>query len=191
MFTEGSSPVASEFAHMRANVAAVRGASGDLREASARHVQAAARARQHAARISADSRRLRGELLRERLPREVRCGALARRLVETHLDALPAEVDDAKMVVSELVNNALVHGAGTIELRVSKRGGRVRIEVRDEGRDASVRSALGDRPRGLDIVEALSLSWGVRAGTTQVWAELPADAPSASRTSFIVSHGSE
>ena len=40
----------------------------------------------------------------------------------------PGEVSDAKMVVSELVNNAFVHGGGAIELSLSERRGRVLIE---------------------------------------------------------------
>lgn len=75
--------------------------------------------------------------------------------------------------MSELVNNAVVHGRGAIGLRVSRRRGRVRIEVTDEGKDATIRTGIHDMPHGLDIVEAVSLAWGPYEGSTHVWAELP------------------
>jgi len=136
---------------------------------------AAARACQRATRIRADSKRLRGELFRVQLPREPTSGALARRLLEEHLGAdSPEQIADAKTVASELVNNAIVHGYGAIELRVSRRRGRLRIEVTDEGTDASIHSRVAATPHGLDIVDALSLAWGTREGSTHVWAELRA-----------------
>ena len=113
--------------------------------------------------------------LRERLPRDPTCGAVARRLIEEHLGTARAEeIADAKTVVSELVNNAFLHGEGRIELRLSSRRGRARIEVSDEGNDAVLQTRRGQRRHGLDIVEALSLAWGAREGSTRVWAELSA-----------------
>ena len=72
-----------------------------------------------------------------------------------------------------MVNNAVVHGHGAIELRVSRRRERVRIEVRHEGKDATIQTGIHEMPHGLDIVEAVSLAWGAYEGSTHVWAELP------------------
>lgn len=157
-----------------ADLAYVRAQCALLGEACTRTHQTAAMALQTGARILADCRRSRGELVRARLPRDASCGATARRLVEGHLAAASAdELSDVKTVVSELVNNAFLHGDGAIELRVSSRRGRARIEVIDEGEGAGVRASHQDEYHGLDIVDALALAWGTRAGSTCVWAELP------------------
>lgn len=60
---------------------------------------------------------------------------------------------------------------------MSWRRGRVRIEVMDEGKDATIRTGVHDVPHGLDIVEAVSLAWGAYAGSTHVWAELLVSTP--------------
>ncbi len=78
---------------------------------------------------------------------------------------------------SELVTNALRHGRGTIELRLTMFDAFVRIEVVDEGSD----QAPAVRPEepseaggwGLRIVDQLAVQWGVFEGTTHVWADLP------------------
>lgn len=155
-----------------------------LREACAQTKQTAALAQQKAARIHADCRRSRGELAGARLPRDASCAAAARRLVEERLGATSAdEIADVKLVVSELVSNAFLHGKGEIELRLSNRRGRARIEVIDEGDGAAVRASRQDEYHGLDIVNALVLACGTRAGSTHVWAEpsLPAIASSDAR----------
>ena len=105
------------------------------------------------------------------------CGSEARRLLERELTPPVAErvLDDARIVVSELVNNAYVHGSGEIELRLTRSGERLRVEVVDEGSGAAVnvRSAgAHGGGQGLRIVQALSLRWGAFEGTTHVWAEL-------------------
>ena len=146
-----------------------------LRQACAQNQQTAVLAQQEAARIRADARRSRGELVRARLPGDVSSGAVARRLVEAHLGAASAdELVDVQTVVSELVNNAFLHGKGAIELRISNRRGRGRIEVIDEGQGTAAQVKQRDGHRGLDIVGALSLAWGTNEGSTHVWAELPA-----------------
>jgi anti-sigma regulatory factor (Ser/Thr protein kinase) len=69
------------------------------------------------------------------LPRERSCSAIARRLVERHfaLELDPDVVDDLKLVTTELVDNAYLHGTGEIRLRLQLRGGRVRVEVLHDG----------------------------------------------------------
>jgi anti-sigma regulatory factor (Ser/Thr protein kinase) len=110
------------------------------------------------------------------LPREPRCGAIARRMLEERLCALLDEdaLCDAKMVVSELVNNAYLHGVGAIELRARMVDHRLRIDVIDEGHDAVVEVHNADYgSRGLQIVDSLVTAWGALEGATHVWAELP------------------
>ena len=107
-------------------------------------------------------------------PSEARAGV--RRLLERwghrHL------IDDAALVVSELVANAVEH-AEPSSVVVEGRSGGVRIEVSDKGGGVADPVALpesrsAERGRGLMIVSALASSWGVRtAGRSKtVWVEL-------------------
>jgi anti-sigma regulatory factor (Ser/Thr protein kinase) len=64
----------------------------------------------------------------------------------------------AELVVSELVTNALVHGASPIALTLERIAGTVRIEVRDERHDFGPTT---EQSRGLQIVDACSLGWGI------------------------------
>lgn len=73
--------------------------------------------------------------------------------------------DTVELLVSELVGNAVRHtGARTLGLRVLRRRGCVRVEVRDPSRALPCR--LPVRPtdiggRGLFLVDELSDRWGV------------------------------
>ncbi|MBV9002106.1 MAG: ATP-binding protein [Solirubrobacterales bacterium] len=111
------------------------------------------------------------EVIRGLLPRTRGCGSVARGLLTEQLsdrvDALTLE--DARLVVSELANNAYLHGQGVIELTVEIFSDRLRVELSDEGANAQLRVRDG---HGLQIVEALVSAWGAYAGTTHVWAEL-------------------
>ena len=88
----------------------------------------------------------------------------------------------ALLVLSELVTNAVLHGAEPIEVCVSRDGDLLRIEVSDGGpRTDGVRPRSQDdrRPggRGLHIVNSLAQRWGTTdndAGKT-VWAEIGLD----------------
>ena len=117
-----------------------------------------------------------GDLVRSELPREPGCGGAARRLVERFLRErrLEALADDARIVVSELVNNAYLHGRGRIELTVRVvNPGRVRIETTDQGSAAvRIRQADGFGGHGLNIVSKLAIAWGAERRPTRVWAEL-------------------
>ncbi|WP_342755668.1 ATP-binding protein [Allonocardiopsis opalescens] len=96
----------------------------------------------------------------------------------------PGTVDDAALVLSELLSNALRHarplpsgeirvswhcGSGMVELSVSDGGAATEPKLARPGL-----SALGGR--GLGIVEHLAQRWGVRAeeGVNTVWAILMA-----------------
>jgi anti-sigma regulatory factor (Ser/Thr protein kinase) len=118
------------------------------------------------------------------LPRAAEAGRHARRFLEAHYrGALDGGFDNAALVVSELVNNAFLHGSGRIVLRTALLDGALRVEVTDEGEGNAPgireqqESAIGGW--GLRIVDTMSLRWGAYEGTTTVWAELPLRAPGA------------
>ncbi len=72
---------------------------------------------------------------------------------------------DAMLVVSELVTNAIVHGAAPVELRLRLSSNQLLVDVRDAAsslplvRDAGPDARNG---RGLHIVDTLSERWGTR-----------------------------
>ena len=107
----------------------------------------------------------------------VRSPALARAYCDDVLDSsgYNDRSEDARLVVSELVSNAIVHAGTDIEVNVLVRSDAVRIEVTDLGGGVPrAARSRGDERRGLPIVEALGGRWGVLqlgAGKT-VWCEL-------------------
>jgi len=86
--------------------------------------------------------------------------------------------EDAELVASELVTNALLHGGGQHELRVGLSDAALRIQVIDHGAGMPDPRTAGQRDehgRGLLLVSALCAAWGVEAlpgGGKMVWAEL-------------------
>ncbi|MFF8884092.1 ATP-binding protein [Streptomyces flaveolus] len=121
----------------------------------------------------------------ETLPREPQSAAVARRLVRTALAAwgLEHQIDDATVVITELVSNAVEHGRlSSIRLIVSRpTEGRVRLGVVDRSKSIPMMrtDSNGDqvRGRGLVLVDALTELWGTdlyRWGK-QVWGELKCD----------------
>jgi anti-sigma regulatory factor (Ser/Thr protein kinase) len=122
---------------------------------------------------------------RELLVLEVGCGreapAIARAALR-QIKELGAAHDDAILVGSELVTNAVLHSGGspadTIQVRAVLMGRHVSISVHDPGlsgdtphlRDTSVIQAEG---RGLRIVERLACRWGFELDRgNRVWADL-------------------
>jgi anti-sigma regulatory factor (Ser/Thr protein kinase) len=109
------------------------------------------------------------------LPRSRNSVGAARRLVNGHTPSLDSQQrQDAVLMVSELVTNAVLHGVGGISLRIDAEADTVRIEVADEG---NVVLAPTPEPGshggwGLRIVEQLADDWGVFDGSTRVWFRL-------------------
>jgi anti-sigma regulatory factor (Ser/Thr protein kinase) len=109
------------------------------------------------------------------LPRSPDSVRTARRLLDAHAGTLrPQQRTDAALMVSELVTNALLHGSGTISLRIDLERDALRIEVSDEGNVAlsPTPTAGAHGGWGLRIVEELADDWGVLEGSTRVWLRL-------------------
>lgn len=117
------------------------------------------------------------------LPRRVHAASQARRWLEDHFTAPLGEdeLQAAKLLTSELVNNAVLHGHGSITLRAALDENRLLIEVIDEGGgfervlDQQDFDRIGGR--GLRLVETAASRWGVHEGTTHVWFELERPGP--------------
>ncbi|MFC5958938.1 ATP-binding protein [Streptomyces pratens] len=118
----------------------------------------------------------------ETLPRDPESAAVARRLVRTALATwgLEDRIDDAMVVITELVSNAVDHGRlASIRVIVSRPSEhRVRLGVVDRSKvvPAMRTDSNGDqvRGRGLVLVDSLTGRWGTdpyRWGK-QVWGEL-------------------
>jgi anti-sigma regulatory factor (Ser/Thr protein kinase) len=113
----------------------------------------------------------------QELPRSFDAAWVARRSLVAWVGAeLEAdELHRAKLLSSELVNNAVVHGRGQILLRTNLNQERLLVEVIDEGDGFSWDSRGRGRSRGglgLEIVDSEATRWGVRGGSTHVWFEL-------------------
>jgi anti-sigma regulatory factor (Ser/Thr protein kinase) len=120
-----------------------------------------------------------GEVLEVQLQRDASSPQTARRALEERFAAAlsPGELEAARLLVSELVSNAVVHGRGTITVRGELDHRRLLVEVSDQG-NGTQRPIRTDDPGdgqgwGLWIVAVASSRWGVREGPgTRVWCEL-------------------
>ena len=105
----------------------------------------------------------------------------ARRFTRERLARWGAEelTDDAVLVVSELVTNAITHGHSRCKVALRWAPGSLRIEVTDFG-DGSPQpqpqSTVRPSGRGLMIVSSVARAWGIdpRAVGKIVWAEIAA-----------------
>ena len=117
------------------------------------------------------------------LPHTADAPGIARRSVVGWLTSAvePDELEVARLLVSELVTNAVVHGLGSITLRVGLDEDRLRAEVIDEGggfeRKVRQRDFASTGGRGLAILDAEASRWGIQDGATHVWFEVERPRP--------------
>ena len=120
------------------------------------------------------------------IPHERTGVRLARHAVADQLTAVGVRdetCDDALLVLSELVSNAVTHAAplpnGGITVGWTVLTDALHLEITDGGAvtspQASVPTLLSGSGRGLDIVRTICRAWGVSEGETSVtvWADVP------------------
>jgi anti-sigma regulatory factor (Ser/Thr protein kinase) len=106
--------------------------------------------------------------------------AAARALVQETLPSWGCDelIDDARLVVTELVSNVIRHAHTPLQVLLEVKAQALRIAVTDSAggtvtvRDVDPRTDVGGR--GLRIVEELSDRWGIERaddGGKTVWAE--------------------
>lgn len=118
-----------------------------------------------------------------RLPSSPRSVAAARRfsrglLTEWGLDEL---ADDAVLLLSELVTNAIVHvpeGSGEVRLALSRTPAQLVVQVTDGGGRLPLCGEAGadsENGRGIWLVEQLATEWGhhTSGGGKTIWFTLP------------------
>ncbi|MGB8651939.1 MAG: ATP-binding SpoIIE family protein phosphatase [Mycobacteriales bacterium] len=122
--------------------------------------------------------------LHEQLPAEGRSASRARRVVEHALrDAdLTTFLDEALLLVTEIVTNAVVHAGTDVELAVEVKDGRLWVEVVDRSPGSlPVVQELPDQTReggrGVFLLHSLATEWGTRHFTDgkAVWFALGPD----------------
>jgi anti-sigma regulatory factor (Ser/Thr protein kinase) len=124
-----------------------------------------------------------GHQFQEELPRGVQAPGIARRaVVGWFTETLDDEqLDTARLLTSELVSNAVLHGRGRVTLRGNLDDDRVMVEVIDEGagfeRELRQHDFEDLHGRGLAIVDTEASRWGIHEGTTHVWFELERGGP--------------
>ena len=112
------------------------------------------------------------------VPRDRTGFKVARAVIQEYLtgDVTQDELSDVRLIMSELVTNAVVHGGGPITLRLTVEGELIRGEVVDEGggfeREIRERGPDEIGGRGLLLVTSLAHRWGVYEGSSHVWFEL-------------------
>ncbi len=102
-----------------------------------------------------------------------------RREIAAYLTGCPA-TDDIVLIADELAANAIVHTqsrGSTFTVRCQLSTGTARIEIEDLGGPWRQRRNPGDRPHGLDVIQALTGpdGWGIQVtptGGRVVWARL-------------------
>jgi len=110
--------------------------------------------------------------------------AAARRAIEDLRWLMPDDsFESLRLVVSELVTNAVIHGsAGTedafITLDIREENDCVRVEVVDHGSgfpgESQRPTTTSAHGRGLFIVDQVASRWGIeRDDRTKVWADVP------------------
>jgi len=124
------------------------------------------------------------------VPHERTGVGVARHTVADQLTAVglrEAACDDALLVLSELVSNAVTHAAplpnGRIAVGWTVLEDALHLEITDGGSvtrpQASVAASFSGSGRGLDIVRTICRAWGVTEGerSVTVWADVPMSGP--------------
>ena len=117
------------------------------------------------------------------LERDVHSPGAARAALARIAPAIaPGRFEDARLLLSELVTNAVKYGGGgSVQVVVRSAGDSTHFEVIDEGRGFEARQAARARdPHDLDLeggwglpmVERLADEWGSFEGSTHVWFRL-------------------
>ena len=113
------------------------------------------------------------------LAAEAQSAARARRFVDRELGTRCSAdvVEIARLLVTELVTNAVLHAGTPLLLRLELSARRVRIEVQDASPSLPVACAVSpdaSHGRGLGLVDRLASEWGVerQPGGKAVWLEL-------------------
>ena len=120
------------------------------------------------------------------IPHERTGVRLARHTIADQLTAVGVRdeaCDDALLVLSELVSNAVTHAAplpnGRIAVGWTVLDDALHLEITDGGSvtspQAGVAAPLSGSGRGLDIVRRICRAWGVTPGerSVTVWADVP------------------
>jgi len=112
------------------------------------------------------------------LERDSEAPARARTMVRGLQPLLGAErTEDATLLVSELVTNAVKYGSGPVELHVEAdedRRGRFTISDAGGGGEPALRETGGSTSGGygLHLVDRIADEWGIRHASMHVWFEL-------------------
>ena len=167
--------------NLRSGAAALKAENAELRSANER-----------IGRQGGDGAAREGGALEVCLPLDAQAPGAARLVVGRLRGRVPALVlEDALLVVSELVSNGVCHSGacdGAIVVRVELTGTMLRLEVEDPGRGGVIAPRDPDLGGfGLNLVHGLCERWGlerVAAGGTRVWAQLArASAPASAEAS--------
>lgn len=101
--------------------------------------------------------------------RDLRHARDARRQARAWLEGwgLGEHADVAELIVAELVANALCHGKGPVQMRLSLTNGHLRVEVHDDGAGRPVRKHVAsddESGRGLEVIDGLVELYGGERG---------------------------
>jgi anti-sigma regulatory factor (Ser/Thr protein kinase) len=125
-------------------------------------------------------------MVTHQLPAHPRSAREARQATKASLHSWGLEqfADDAALLVTELMSNAVRHAHSSVEVAISLLPGAVRVEVSDSDPGSTVArvaaSEDAESGRGLEILQSLASRWGMSAhprGKT-VWLGLDRRQPS-------------
>ena len=118
-----------------------------------------------------------------RLPYDARAPAQARSRLDDELTSVlsPPRMEDSRLMVTELVSNAIRHAVpepdGSITLEIQREPGVVRVVVRDGGAhmdlDEPAFHTQSDGHYGLFVVDSMADRWGFSIdGDKGIWFEV-------------------